>query len=98
MLMKDCTCFLQVAAGISLIALLCYELACIHQWYKSLQKVNFFLFLLQFVIIKCNVAFPSSFKQSCKGLIVVSVVVLSSYYHDVISNHNHVFNMPKALM
>ena len=61
------------------------------------RNVNFF-FILQLVVVKPDITLPSSFKQGCKCFIMVPMVLLFSYYPDDISNHNHVFNVSKALI
>ena len=62
------------------------------------EKMHFLLLILQFFILQLHITFPSSFKQGCQCLIMITVAWLLTHYHDVINNYNHILHVPKALV
>ena len=61
-------------------------------------KIHFLLPILQLVIVQLHITFPSSLNQGGQCLIMVTVAWLLAHYYDVISNHNHILQVPKALL
>ena len=94
--MNDRSWFLQVGGGISVIVdtLVC---AGLHPCtiYVSPKKVNFLHLVLQLVIVLTYIALSSCLKQSCKCLVMMTVINLLSHNHYIMCNDITFFICPK---